>query len=70
MMPESTVERILREAKKRLPAERESLVAALTRTASEQGLQRRSALGKYAGLLTPVDEFLRLKREETLADQG
>jgi hypothetical protein len=67
-MPESPIERILREAENLLPEEREALVAALTWTASEQKLPRRSALGKYAGLVTPVDEFLGLKREETLRE--
>jgi hypothetical protein len=67
-MPESAVERILNEVNHLSPDERASLLAALLRAGTEQPLTRRSALGKYSGLVTPVDEFLRLKREETARD--
>jgi hypothetical protein len=63
-MPHS-VESILSQVNSLSPEERKSLLAALTRNETEDTLPRRSAYGKYTGLLTPVDEFLRLKHEET-----
>jgi hypothetical protein len=64
-MPESAIESILTQVNNLSPAEREPLLAALTRTGTERVAPRRSAWGRYAGLVSPVDEFLRLKHEET-----
>jgi hypothetical protein len=67
-MPESALENILSQVNNLSPDERESLLAALTRNRGEQAAPRRSAWGKYAGLVGPVDEFLRLKHEETASE--
>jgi|GEM_PF-3523441 len=64
-MQESAVENILSQVNTLSADERKALLAALTRTGTEHPVERRSALGKYAGLLTPVDEFLRVKHDET-----
>lgn len=67
-MPESAVESILNQVNSLSPAERERLLAALTRTGAEREATRSSAWGKYAGLVSPVDEFLRRKHEETASE--
>lgn len=68
-MPESAVESILSQVNNLSPDERKSLLAALTRAGIPEATPRRSAQGKYAGLVTPVDEFLRMKHEETVREE-
>lgn len=70
-MPPSTMEDILSQANNLSSDERRALAAALTASAAEGPVPsspRRSAYGEYAGKLTPVDEFLRIKHEETSRD--
>jgi hypothetical protein len=63
-MPESAIENILSQVNSLPPDERRALVAALTGAGAESSMARRSAYGKYAGRLTPVEEFLREKHEQ------
>ncbi len=70
-MPPSAVEEILNRAKKLSSEERKALAAALIVSDTGTTSLRRSAYGKYAGKMTPVDEFLRIKHEEAdRDDQG
>jgi hypothetical protein len=67
-MPPSVLENILSQANRLSSDERKALADALATSASEgsrSASPRRSAYGKYAGKLTTVDEFLRMKHEET-----
>ncbi len=64
-MPPSALERILDEASRLTPEERRALVDALMGGNLPLNQPRYSSYGKYAGMLTPVDEFLRMKHEET-----
>ena len=64
-MPQSAIENILAEVNNLSSDDREALIAALTGETAGPAARRRSAYGKYAGLLTPVEEFLRIKHQET-----
>jgi hypothetical protein len=70
-MPPSSIEHILSQAEGLSADERKALIAALKSEGSGASSPRRSAYGKYAGKLTPVEEFLRRKHEETeIEDRG
>jgi hypothetical protein len=58
------VENILAQANALSPEDREALIQAL-QTEEEKALSlRESAYGKFKGVFSSVDEFLRLKHEE------
>jgi len=63
----SAIEIILSQANILSSDEKKALATALAASATDTAAPappRRSAYGKYAGKLTPVDEFLRMKHEE------
>ena len=64
-MPQPSVENILSQVNFLSPDERKALIAALTIEGMAPVPSRRTAYGKYVGLLTPVEDFLRAKHEET-----
>ena len=69
-MSQAAIENIISEVSRLSPDERRSLLATLTKDHAEKVSSRRSAFGKYAGRLTPVDEFLRSKHEETAREEA
>jgi hypothetical protein len=64
-MGQTTLDNILREIEALSPEERAALRAALSDPTSANSSPRQSAYGKYAGRLSPVEEFLREKHLET-----
>ena len=69
-MPKSDAENILGRVTSLSSHERQILIAALNADDTERVVPRCSAYGKYAGRLTPVDDFLRLKHQETERDDS
>jgi hypothetical protein len=63
-MPRSAIESILSQVHSLSSDDRKALIAALVGDVPIPAATRRSAYGKYAGLLA-VDDFLRMKHEET-----
>ena len=63
-MPQSSVESILSQVNSLSPAGRQAVIEALGIEGAVFASARRSAYGKYAGSLTPVGKFLRLKHAE------
>jgi hypothetical protein len=64
-MPQSVIDIILNQVNNLSPDERQALIAALAAEDAGTTVERRNAYGKYAGLLTPVPEFLRAKHQAT-----
>ncbi len=69
-MPQPSVENILSQLSFLSSDERKALIAALTTEHVVPVPSRQTAYGKYAGLLTPVEHFLRIKHEETERENG
>jgi hypothetical protein len=60
-MAQGTLDNILSQIETLSSEERAALLAALSGPASNKPASRQSAYGKYAGRLSPVEEFLREK---------
>lgn len=63
-MQHATVDEIIHQAKQLSPLDRRRVVEALADTDEAQSAPRADIFGRFAHALTPVDVFLRRKREE------